>query len=207
VGINPTTKTISEGDRALHEWFSLGLRGTFAATPTPIASAGSADQRSGFLFLPVLGAVRPVGDTFDLGVRAGFLFGYHVFPFLSVNGELAIDRLHANDTPGEDYIKAYVAELALSPLYHWPFAWGAIVVGPRLGVFRSSFSDYTYEEHARGFAYGLNLGVFFKAGDLALGTLLGHTRRHTTRTDVKADPNRPWGSVPAVWSAAFAALF
>jgi len=207
VGIAPTTQTISEGDQALHGWFSLGLRGTFAATPTPIASAGSADYRSGLLFLPFLGATRPAGDTFDLGVRAGFLVGYHVLPFFSVNGELAIDRLHANYTPAEDYLKAYVAELVLSPLYHLPFAWGAIVAGPRLGGFRTTFSDYNYEEHARGLAYGLNLGVFLTTGDLALGTLFSYTQRHTTRTDVKTDLNRPWGNVPDVWSATFAALF
>ena len=55
-------------------------------------------------------------------------------------------------------------------------------------------------------AYGLNMGVFGTAGDMTLGALLGYTRRHTTRTDMKAESS-PMCSVPNALSATVAAIF
>jgi hypothetical protein len=50
------------------------------------------------------------------------------------------------------------------------------------------------------------MGVFGTAGDMTLGALLGYTRRHTTRTDMKAESS-PMCSVPNALSATVAAIF
>jgi hypothetical protein len=204
---NPTDEAISAGDLALHEWFSIGLRGTFASTPTPNASAENADYRSGLLVMPFVGVHRPSGDAFDIGFRAGFLAGYHVFPVVSVNGELAFDLMNANNVSETDYVKAYVADLVLSPLYHLEFAWGEIVVGPRMGAFRSACSGNNQQEIAHGLAYGLNAGVFGRADAMALGALLAYTRRYTTGRAVEPVLSSQEWSIPDVLSATFAAIF
>jgi hypothetical protein len=180
-----------------------------ASTSTPMASPGTADYRSGILFMPFLGVHRPFGDAFDLGFRAGFLGGYHVLPVWSVGGELAIDFMNVNYVPDGAFAKAYVADLVLTLLHHVPLGWGELVVGPRLGAFRASMAflgGSAHQETARGLAYGVNVGVFLAAGDMALGALLGYTRRDTTRTDVPKRTSQIW-TVPDVLSVTFAAIF
>jgi hypothetical protein len=204
---NPTDEWISAGDLAIHEWLSIGLRGTFASTAVSNPSADNADYRNGLLFMPFVGVHRPFSDAFSLGFRAGFLAGYHVLPFVSVNGELAFDLMDANNVSEPNYVKAYVADLALSPLYHLQLAWGDIVVGPRIGGFRSACSDYSHEEIAHGLAYGLNAGIFGRVGAMALGMLLGYTRRYTTGTSVEPALSYQEWSAPNVSSATFAAIF
>jgi hypothetical protein len=208
----PVDEAISAGDLALHEWFSMGLRGTFDSAPSRGSSAVDTDYRSGLLFMPFAGAHRPAGDAFDLGLRVGFLAGYHVLPGLSGNGELAVDLLNVNNVSDQRHVKAHVADVVLAPLYHLQFAPGELVVGPRIGVFRSAFADFDHEETARGLAYGMNVGVFGSVGDMGMGVLLAYTRRHTTGTDVKPELSShwwsvPWWSVPDVLSATVAALF
>lgn len=179
------------------------------STSTATASAEAADYRSGILFMPFVGVHLPSGGAFDLGFRAGCLGGYHVLPVLSVGGELAVDFMNVNNVPDQAFAKAYVADLVLTPLYHVPLALGELVVGPHIGAFRSSMAflgGSAHKETARGLAYGLNAGVFSAAGDMALGALLGYTRRYTTRTDVPEQTSQIW-SVPDVLSVTFAAIF
>ena len=202
----PIDEAVSVGDLALHEWLSIGLRGTFTSAPMPPASAADADYREGFLVMPFLGVHWPIGDTFNPGFRAGFLAGHHVWSAVSVNAELAVDFMNVNGVP-ELSIKAYVADLVLAPLYHLQLARGEFVVGPLLGGFRlSSVGRNDQEQTARGLAYGLNMGVFGAVGDLALGGLLGYTRRHTTEVDVAEQSVQLWNA-PDVVSVTLAAMF
>jgi hypothetical protein len=113
--------------------------------------------------------------------------------------------MDANNVPDTQYFKGYVADLVLAPLYHVPFTHGELVVGPQMGVFRSAFRE-DHEETAHGLAYGLNVGVLGTVGDMALGALLGYTRRHTTGTEVKPESSPMW-SVPNALSATVAAIF
>jgi hypothetical protein len=170
----------------------------------------------GFVILPSMGVSLPLGDPFrgfDLGFRAGGLVGHHVLSFLSVNGEVSFDFLNPNNVELGESLQARVTDFVLSPFFHVALERGEIVVGPRMGAFTSS-SSQTYddvtarEDRARGLAYGFNLGVFGGIGNVAVGALLGYTRRHTTKTEVITTQGWIAGrDVPNTLSVAVAALF
>jgi hypothetical protein len=54
--------------------------------------------------------------------------------------ERSVDGCNANHVSETNYLKAFVFDLVLAPLYHLPFAPAAIVVGSRLGMFRSEYT-------------------------------------------------------------------
>ena len=78
-------------------------------------------------------------------------------------------------------------DFAFSPLYHLALPQLEIVVGPKLGFFGASSSvDYggsTYTGSGSGVAYGLNAGVFFPLGNIAIGGLLNVTVRSFSSCD------------------------
>lgn len=191
----------------------------FGAKPGAAFAAPAIDDRGfhrGLLLLPFVGANLPLGDPyegFDLGFRAGGLAGYHVLPYLSANVEGGVDYLNPNNLALGTRLQARVTDFTLSPFFHLALDRGEIVMGPRIGAFTSSSSldsdRTTYsKESARGLAYGFNLGVFGGIGDIAVGALLGYTRRHTTKTDVTVYQGSPPGrAVPNALSVAVAVLF
>jgi hypothetical protein len=141
--------------------------------------------RRGFIILPYLGLNVPVGegsDGFSAGLRLGALFGWHVGPSVSLNGEFNIDVMNIKNSSSTDTNPSLVfVDFAFSPLFHIALPQLEIVVGPKLGFFGASSSyDYagsTYTGSGSGVTYGLNTGVFFPLGNIAIGGLLNYTVR------------------------------
>jgi hypothetical protein len=154
--------------------------------------------RRGFIILPYLGLNVPVGassDVFSAGLRLGTLFGWHVGPMISLNGEFNIDVMNVKSFSGGSSPTDVTVDFAFSPLYHIALPQLEIVVGPKLGFFGESMSytdDYygtTLSGSGSGFAYGLNAGVFVPLGNIALGGLLNFTVRSYSSCDSNSNTN------------------
>jgi len=158
------------------------------ADETDEAPVDSSTFRSGLLLIPYVGANLALGDTskaFNLGYRVGGIGGWHVLPFLSLNGELTVDRPGPIDVENGYVLKATATDLAFSPLIHLALDQGDFVFGLKVGAFRYTTSlsiDWTGEppkvNTEYGLAYGLNLGVFGSLEDFGVGVVLGFTGRH-----------------------------
>jgi hypothetical protein len=146
--------------------------------------------RGGLLLMPYVGTNLALGDTskaFNLGYRVGGIVGWHASPFLSLNGELTVDRPDPVDVENGYLLKATAVDLAFSPLFHMALDRGDLVIGPKIGGFRYTTSlsagwsgEPPTDGTDYGLTYGLNLGVFGGIGDMAVGVLLGYTGRHAT---------------------------
>jgi hypothetical protein len=164
----------------------------YAPAPPPSEPA----YRRGFLAMPFLGVNIPVGDAsdaFDAGLRLGGLFGGHVSPELSLNGEFTLDVLNPKGVTSGYDVTAVAADFAFSPLLHVLGDKLDIVIGPKLGFFgyavsfKDSSGNTLMDGSAQGLAYGFNLGVFGGVGNMAIGGLLSYTGRHATRACTSLD--------------------
>lgn len=149
--------------------------------------------RRGFLAMPYLGINIPVGDAsdaFDMGFRMGGLFGGHVSPQISLNGEFTLDVFNPKGVPSGYDVTAVAADFAFSPLFHALGDKLDLVIGPKLGFFgfamgiKDPSGTSMLDESASGMVYGFNLGVFGAVGNMAIGGLLSYTGRHATRVCV-----------------------
>ena len=164
----------------------------YAQPPTYAPPPSEPRFRRGFIILPYLGLNAPVGegsDAYSVGLRLGALFGWHVGPSISLNGEFNIDVLNAKSVSGYSSPTDVNVDFAFSPLYHIVLPQLEIVVGPKLGLFAESMSykdDYyntSYTGSGSGLAYGLNAGVFIPLGNIAIGGLFNLTVRSYSSCD------------------------
>jgi hypothetical protein len=143
----------------------------------------------GFLALPYLGVATHLGDSgrfYGPGAVGGVLVGGRVNPSFSLNGELRIDALNFEETPGTSRSGSQF-EFGFSPLFHRQFATGELVVGPKLALFGydadNSFRDAngfytTTNETWSGWATGFNAGVFFAVNRImSLGGMMTYSLR------------------------------
>jgi hypothetical protein len=151
----------------------------------------------GFLAMPYLGLNVPVGRSGDFtgtGFRLGGILGGNVTPWLSINGEIALDFMNPKNVPSGYDVAEVFFDVTFSPLAHFGTDAVQFFVGPKLGIFgfgsSSSYSGQTSSTSASGGAYGLNGGFAVPVGNMAIGALLSFTGRHAT----KACETPPGGS-------------
>jgi hypothetical protein len=154
--------------------------------PAPVTTVPA--FRRGFLAMPYLGVQIPVGssgDSLGTGLRLGAILGGHVIPELSLNGELTIDIMNPKNVPSGMSVTEVIVDLVFSPLLHFGTDQIECFVGPKIGAFGMSaslsYQGASESANAQGLAYGLNAGVAFPVGNLAIGGLLAYTGRHATK--------------------------
>jgi hypothetical protein len=156
-----------------------------AYAPAPTYAA-EPPYRVGFLWMPYIGVNIPTGDlsdSYSAGLRLGGIFGINLPPFLSLNLELTFDWLNPKYA---DYDTTEIMySFSFSPLFHFRFPQLELVAGPKFGYFGHYVSfDQTYDTSSdfteSGYAYGINLGIFFPLGRLSIGGLLNYTGHHVT---------------------------
>lgn len=143
----------------------------------------------GFLAMPYLGLNVPVGtagDHYDAGFRVGAILGGIVMPWLSLNGEIALDIMNPKNVPSEYDVSVVFFDVTFSPLAHFGTDAVQFFVGPKLGIFgfgtSASYAGATSTGSASGGVYGLNGGFAIPIGNMAVGGLLSFTGRHATRS-------------------------
>jgi hypothetical protein len=150
-----------------------------ATTPPAETIAASADLwKSGAQAIPFLGMNSIAGDGgkgYGVGFRFGSLFGGRFAQNWSVNGEIVLDFLNPNSTPGLD-MSGWNGDLAVAPLYHYPLPKVELVVGPSVGTFfqlgRQKTSFMSATTWAYGWTIGANAGAFVPLHDRkSLGVL------------------------------------
>lgn len=138
-----------------------------ATNPPPAEIAASADLwKGGAQAIPFLGMNSIAGDAgkgYGVGFRFGSLFGGRFAQNWSVNGEIVLDVLNPNSTPGLD-ISGWNGDIAVAPLYHYPLAQVELVAGPTVGTFfqlgRRKDSLMSETLWAYGWTIGANAGAF-----------------------------------------------
>ncbi len=109
-----------------------------ATNPPTAEIAASADLwKDGAQAIPFLGMNSIAGDAgkgYGVGFRFGSLFGVRFAQNWSVNGEVVLDVLSPNSTPGQD-TSGWNGDFAVAPLYHYPLAQVELVAGPTVGTF------------------------------------------------------------------------
>lgn len=138
-----------------------------ATIPPPAGIAASADLwKDGVEAIPFLGMNSIAGDAgkgYGVGFRFGSLLGARFAQNWSVSGELVLDVLNTNSTPGQD-ISGWNGDVAVAPLYHHPLAQVELVAGPTVGTFlqlgrvKNSLMSATIWEY--GWTVGANAGAF-----------------------------------------------
>ena len=202
--------------------------------PSPATEPTAPLPARGPVFIPSLGLNLPVGTlakSYSSGLRVGALAGWRFTDRLSVNGEIALDLMDAdNDTSGLKPHEYYVDAL-ISPLVH--LRSGDIVVGPKIGWFinrrTQSASSVTAQEclnstgtrsncsnpdaptvvphSGQGLLIGINAAGFVPVGKLRLGLLASGTfGRFITASCDGAACASAMGNI-VVLSIAVAALF
>jgi hypothetical protein len=146
----------------------------------PVAIVQSTELwKGGAQFVPFLGMNSVAGDAgkaFGVGFRFGSLLGFRFAQNWSMNGELVLDVLNTNSTPGLD-TSGWNGDFALAPLYHYPLAQVELVAGPSLGTFfqlgRVKNSVMSATTWSYGWTIGANAGAFVPLHNRkALGLLL-----------------------------------
>ncbi len=138
-----------------------------ATNPPPAEIAAPADLwKDGAQAIPFLGMNSIAGDGgkgYGVGFRFGSLFGGRFAQNWSVNGEIVLDVLNPNSTPGLD-ISGWNGDIAIAPLYHYPLAQVELVAGPTVGTFfrleRRKDSLMSETLWAYGWTIGANAGAF-----------------------------------------------
>ena len=137
--------------------------------------------------MPYIGGHAHAGETGELygpGFSMGVLLGGRLNPSFSINGELRVDVLNFRNAQSSEDWEASEFDFALAPLFHFQFAAGEFVLGPKLGFFGYDETDKSggvavYLERRSGFAAGINSGVFFAVSRvMSLGGLLTFTVRN-----------------------------
>ena len=165
--------------------FVVAIGGVALAQPQPPPAYPPAPAppppppKHGPLFIPYFGFESHMGegsDTLGVGFGLGAIAGGRVNQRLSINGELTINVLNPKNAPDDTLM--FEGDLALSPLFHVPLAFGEVVIGPKLGVFGASWTATGFKRTATGYAFGLNGGAFFAVSPmLSVGALLNFTFR------------------------------
>lgn len=152
---------------------------TPARAPYPSSPPGAtASAPRSLLFMGNIGLQHFYGSTgagLGTGLRIGGLAGAFLLPELSLNGELMLDILNPNsDTyAAQANLTGLRVVVAASPLYHLVNPGIEIVIGPKLGVSATSFSDNVGDSASQhGYILGFNLGAFFKLASMGAGALL-----------------------------------
>jgi hypothetical protein len=150
-----------------------------ATIPPRAGIAASAELwKDGAEAIPFLGMNSIAGDAgkgYGVGFRFGSLFGFRFAQNWSVSGELVLDVLNTNSTPGQD-TSGWNSDVAVAPLYHYPLAQVELVAGPTVGTFlqlgrlKTSLMSETIWSY--GWTIGANAGAFVPLHDRkALGVL------------------------------------
>src|SRR4029079_17572558 len=136
-----------------------------AAAPVGIEASPEL-WKSGAQGIPFLGMNSVAGDAgkgYGVGFRFGSLLGYRFAQNWSMSGELVLDVLNTNSTPGQD-TSGWNGDLALAPLYHYPLAQVELVAGPSVGAFaqlgRITNSVMKATTWGYGWTIGANAGAF-----------------------------------------------
>ena len=138
-----------------------------ATSPPPAEIAASADLwKDGAQAIPFLGMNSIAGDAgkgYSVGFRFGSLFGFRFAQNWSVSGELVLDILNTNSTPGFE-TSGWNGDVAVAPLYHYPLAQVELVAGPSVGTFlqlgRLKTSTMSQTIWSYGWTIGANAGAF-----------------------------------------------
>lgn len=117
-----------------------------------------------FQLIPYIGAhsYQGAGGTIlGPGVHAGGLLGFRIGDHLSINGELTIDLVNANDLPTGDRYTEEAVTIGLSPLVAFPVGRGIeLALGPKLGWWGSSYyQDASARGKGSGSYAGYDLGA------------------------------------------------
>jgi hypothetical protein len=137
--------------------------------PPPGASAGlygsPPPRRRARLFqlIPYLGAHSYQGQggtILGLGPHVGGLVGFRIGDSFSLNAELTLDLLNANGLPAGDTYSEESWTIALSPLVTFPFGGIELALGPKLGLWASSyFQNSQTRGNGDGDYQGIDIGA------------------------------------------------
>jgi hypothetical protein len=138
-----------------------------ATSPPPAGISASADLwKDGVEAIPFLGMNSIAGEAgkgYGVGFRFGSLLGARFAQNWPVSGELVLDVLNPNSTPGQD-MSGWNGDVAVAPLYHYPLAQVELVAGPTVGTFgqlgRVKTSAMSATTWAYGWTIGANAGAF-----------------------------------------------
>ena len=160
-----------------------------ATSPPPAGVAASGDLwKDGAEAIPYLGMNSIAGEAgkgYGVGFRFGSLLGVRFAQNWSVSGELVLDVLSPNSTPGQD-LRGWNGDVAIAPLYHYPLAQVELVVGPTVGTYlqlgriKNSAMSATAWEY--GWTIGANAGAFVPLHNRkALGVLFNFILHEPTK--------------------------
>jgi hypothetical protein len=138
-----------------------------ATNPPAAEIAAPADLwKSGAEAIPFLGMnsiAGEAGKAYGVGFRFGSLLGVRFAQNWSVSGELVLDVLSPNSTPGLN-TSGWNGDVAVAPLYHYPLAQVELVAGPTVGTFfrlgRVKTSQMSETVWSYGWTIGANAGAF-----------------------------------------------
>jgi len=140
-----------------------------ATIPPSAGVAAQADLdlwKEGAEAMPFLGMNSIAGDAgkgYGVGFRFGSLFGLRFAQNWSVSGQVVLDVLSPNSTPGLDR-SGWNGDFAVAALYHYPLAQVELVAGPTVGTFfqlgRDKTSFMSETTWAYGWTIGANAGAF-----------------------------------------------
>jgi len=126
------------------------------------------------------------GSDLKIGpsLRAGGMLGINVPAHISLDVELTIDFLNVVDGGSSTVTSGLRIVAAFSPLFNlWTIADQKLVFGPKLGGWSSHLPSNTGDTFtAHGYLLGLNLGDYFKMGELLVGGLLTYEVARLTET-------------------------
>jgi hypothetical protein len=132
-------------------------------------------------------------DASDLGpgLRFGSFVGGRVNDICSLNAELSVDIVNANNIPAGTDFSEYFIDFAFSPLFQIPAGSVEVVIGPKAGLFigrgrqRDATSDLSLE--ATGLVFGANAGLFFPVSPTtSLGVLVSWETKDIENTCVRS---------------------
>lgn len=149
------------------------------AEKTAAADVGG-DLRHGTMVVLHVGASKWVDA--NTGISAGGIFGGHVSPRTSLNGEVVVHRFTYSEASTTIFAGSF------SPLFDLGADRLELLVGPKLGAFADYFSaasnSYSYSALEHGLLYGLNAAALFQVTpDVGMGLLASFTGYHQTSVD------------------------
>jgi len=135
--------------------------------------------KGGAQAIPFLGMNSITGDAgkaYGVGFRFGSLLGFRFAQNWSMSGEVVLDVLNTNSTPGQD-TSGWNGDFALAPLYHYPLPQVELVAGPSVGAYfqlgRITNDVMSATTWGYGWTIGANAGAFIPLRNRkALGVLL-----------------------------------
>jgi hypothetical protein len=114
--------------------------------------------------------------NFGPGLRFGSFVGGRVNDICSLNAQLSVDIVNANNVAAGTDFSEYFVDFAFSPLFQIPAGSVEFVIGPKAGLFvgrgeqRDATSDVSLS--MTGLLFGVNAGLFFPVSETtSLGVL------------------------------------